>query len=166
MLKVLISREIFGTGKTAPWNSPKSWVKNTFSAEKSRGEGITRRERGVRYWNVRVWGGRPSPFGLKMAEKLKTLEKCCFWVEQRHKKLKIGGVQNWGYSAPFETIFGPFESYWWNAEFLATGTGQPPPKTQKQQQQSSYTSSDFKVLISRDNLYNARTTIWFEGVSW
>ena len=35
-------------------------------------------------------GGRPSPFGLKMAEKLKTLEKCCFWMEQRHK------IENWG----------------------------------------------------------------------
>ena len=26
MVKVLILREIFRTGKTAPWNSPKSWV--------------------------------------------------------------------------------------------------------------------------------------------
>ena len=33
MVKVLISSEIFGTGKTASWNSPKSWVENTFSAE-------------------------------------------------------------------------------------------------------------------------------------
>ena len=152
MLKVLISRDIFGTGKTAPWNSPKSWVKNAFSAQKSRGEGITRRERGVRYWNVRVWGGRASPFGLKTAKKWKTAEKYWFWVEQRHKKLKFWEVQTWGYNAPFEKIFGPFESYWWNAEFLIAGTGQPPAKTQKQQQ-SSYTNSDFKVLISRDNLY-------------
>ena len=49
MLKVLTSMGIFGIGKTAPWNSPKSWVKNVFSAEQSRGEGITRPERGVRY---------------------------------------------------------------------------------------------------------------------
>ena len=152
-MKVLISSEIFGTGKTAPWNSPKSWVKNTFSAEKSRGEGITRRERGVRYWNVQVsWGAR-GPLGLKTAEKWKTAEKCWFWGKQRHKNLKFWGVQNWGYSAPFETIFGPFESYWWNAEFLADGTRQPPPKAQ-QQEQSSYTKSDFKVLISSQINYN------------
>ena len=44
-------------------------------AEKSRGEGITGRERGVRYWNVHIsWGAR-GPLGLKSAEKLKTPKK-------------------------------------------------------------------------------------------
>ena len=153
MLKVLISSDIFGTGKTAPWNSPKSWVKNTFAAEKSGGEGITGRERGVRYWNVQVSGGARGPLGLKTTKKWKTAKKWCFWGEQRRKKWKLWGVQNWGYNAPFEAIFAPFESYWWNAEFLAAGTGQPPPKMQKQQQQKSYTNSDFKVLKSRGTLY-------------
>ena len=57
-------------------------------------------------------GGRASPFGLKTAKKWKTAEKYWFWVEQRHKKLKFWEVQTWGYNAPFEKIFGPFESYW------------------------------------------------------
>ena len=56
---------------------PKSGVKNVFSAENERGEGITGRERGVRYWNVRVWGGRPRAFGPKTAEKWKMGWK--FW---------------------------------------------------------------------------------------
>ena len=55
-------------------------------------------------------GGRPSPLGPKIAEKWKTAEKYWFWVEQRHKKLKFWEVQTWGYNAPFEKIFGPFES--------------------------------------------------------
>ena len=50
---------------------PKSGVKNVFSAENERGEGITGRERGVRYCNVRGWGGRPRAFGPKTAEKWK-----------------------------------------------------------------------------------------------
>ena len=56
---------------------PESWVKNVFSAENERGEGITGRERGVRYWNGRVFfggAGRALPFGAKTAEKWKMLK--------------------------------------------------------------------------------------------
>ena len=73
---------------------PESWVKNTFSAENERGEGITGRERGVRYWNVRVLGGRPSPFGPKTAEKWKTAENVGGSVVRRDaNRRNFGGFE-------------------------------------------------------------------------
>ena len=109
MVKALISSEIFGIGKTAPCNSPLCWVKNTFSAEKSRGEGITRRERGVRYWNVRVWGGRPRAFGPKTAEKWKMGWKfwwfCGFVVLRDVKRRNFWVDRNCHFLAPFELKF-------------------------------------------------------------
>ena len=33
--------------------------------------------------------------------------------------MKLWCDQTWGYKGLFETIFGPFESNWWNAEFQA-----------------------------------------------
>ena len=64
-----------------------------FPAENECGEGITERERGVRYWNDQVSHPARGPFGPKTTKNWKMLKKLPLCGLYRHKKMKFWVVQ-------------------------------------------------------------------------